>query len=183
MVMGAVFLMGVKEATAYNTCWHPLGYCGSHYYSYVSFYDGTGFSGSNATAISNSGASWSSGYVGVSQSVIGPVNAYVGYTNINVPQAPARTDAYFNPSDPYEITYNEIYLNSFYTWYTNGTMHQWSPSQQWAYADVRTVTVHEMGHMLGLAHSCTSSAAVMCVTWTAKWSPATDDWNGINALY
>lgn len=186
-ILGGAAVWAVPPVQAYNTCWHPSGYCGSAYYSSVSWYDDTGFSGSSATAVNDSGTAWNNGgYVGVNRTSGAPFNAYVGYMNIGVPNAPGRTDAYFNASDPYEIIYNEIYLNSFYAWFTSGaswTMHQWTPSQQWAYADIKTITVHEMGHMLGLAHACNSSSAVMCVTWTVKWSPVTDDWNGINALY
>lgn len=169
---------GLKQAGAYNTCWHPQGYCGSHYYSGVSFYDNTGWSGAKAAAVSSSGSAWDSWYVSVSQSVTCPCNVEVGLANFQNPYIPGYTAAYFNGGDPYEIIYNQVYLNTQYTWYTDGTM-----DQQWARADVRTVTVHEMGHMLGLAHDCTYTAAVMCVTWQAKPSPHWDDWNGIAALY
>ncbi len=187
MSFGAVILLGVLvgwgtadlgTADAYSTCLHPDGYCGSHFYSGVSFADSSGWSGSKATAITNSGAAWSSSYVGVSQTVTCPCNALVYLVNFGSYIAPGATHNWYQPGDPYEIVYSEIYLNSLFTWYTDGTMNLNNH-----YADVRTVTLHEMGHMLGLAHDCTYTSAVMCVTWTSKWNPQTDDWNGINALY
>jgi hypothetical protein len=59
-LVGFVFLLVLfaDRAEAYNTCVHPQGYCGSHYYSGISWRDDTGWTGAKATAISSSGTTW-----------------------------------------------------------------------------------------------------------------------------
>ncbi len=82
------------------------------------------------------------------------------------------------------IIYAAAYLNSDppgdggFTWYTDGTMNEANKQ-----ADVRTITVHELGHTLALAHDCTPDTQVMCVTWTQKWNVTSDDKNELKAIY
>lgn len=179
LLVGWALTSEFGTAKSYNTCEHPSGYCGSHYYSSIGWTNSTGWGGSFATAISNSGSTWNSaGYVGVGQSANCPCNAIVYAANLGTYAYPAITYVYFNSGDPYEIIYSEIYLNTLYSWYVDGTLDPVTHK-----ADVRTVTTHEMGHMVGLNHDCTYSAAVMCATWTQKWGLAADDLNGLNALY
>jgi hypothetical protein len=110
---------------------------------------------------------------------IGPVNGWVDLAAYGTAWPPGITAVYFHPSDPYEVTYAETYLNTSWTWYTDGTM-----SETLKRADVRTITTHEIGHWLALDHDCSvSTLAVMCPNWAAKWSLYWDDWLGIHALY
>ncbi|MCA9844653.1 MAG: matrixin family metalloprotease [Dehalococcoidia bacterium] len=169
-----------QEAKAYNTC-NNFGYCGAHYYySTVPWSDSTGWTGAKVTAMNLAGISWNyaSPSLSLTKSTYCPCLANVG-TVYQIGIVPGMTYTSFNPNDPYEVWFGPSYLNTFFTWYTDGTMDRDN-----AKADVRTVTLHEMGHWMYLNHDCGSHpSAVMCPDWTAKWSLTSDDINGMNALY
>ncbi|WP_156163717.1 hypothetical protein [Demequina subtropica] len=84
-----------------------------------------------------------------------------------------------------------IYSSYSSRWLWSNVAHgPWKDSGQ-VTTDIRTVTVHEVGHAAGLAHpwECTGafttaeSASVMNAQWTAlRRSPTTDDKAGFNAL-
>jgi hypothetical protein len=81
------------------------------------------------------------------------------------------------------VTSAMLYLNPAFTWNTTGTMNQ-SRSQ----ADVRTVTIHEIGHWLVLNHpnACGSMTqaekdATMNPDWRKKWNTTSDDKSGAAA--
>lgn len=78
-----------------------------------------------------------------------------------------------------------IYFNSNFSWNTSGTM-----DQSKSIADVRTVAVHEYGHLLTLLHpsSCGSMTtaetnSAMNPNWTQKWNTNSDDRAGAAAMY
>jgi Matrixin len=136
-----------------------------------------------------SGSNWAVGTVGKSWQ--GPV-VHKGswYMNASGPAggfggAPGITQLSFQPSNGGTITWANIFLNSSFSWNTNGVLNQ-STKQ----ADIRTVATHELGHLLMLHHpgachtmSTAEKAAVMNVTWTKKWSLNSDDKAGAAAMY
>jgi hypothetical protein len=77
-------------------------------------------------------------------------------------------------------------LNVTYTWNTNGTFNQAQKK-----ADVRTVTLHEVGHAIGLRHpidcgqpyDAAEQNAAMHFSWSYKWSTRADDDAGNRFLY
>jgi len=69
----------------------------------------------------------------------------------------------------------------YFEWYTNGTMDNSSYTP--AKVDVRTVTIHELGHTLGLGDDCTPSGCVMCANWTQKWDVTEADKNDLKGIY
>lgn len=175
----AVTALRTESASAWDTCLHPSGYCGSHHYSSVQIADGTGWTGAKATAITNSIYQWDSSYIDVTKTATCPCTADIALSAGGLGYAPGWNINSYNPSDAYQITYSQNLLNSSYTWYTDGTMNV--PNGQ---VDVRTIITHEMGHMLGLDHSCSYSGAVMCVSYyVSKWYPSYDEWAGIDAMY
>ncbi len=83
-----------------------------------------------------------------------------------------------------QITKARQYQNTDYSWNFSGTMV--SGSQ----ADVHTVVMHEMGHILGLLHplycgtmTAAEQAAAMNPDWTKKWDTNSDDEAGAATLY
>jgi hypothetical protein len=107
----------------------------------------------------------------------------VDFSDQGLGSDPGRT---FNSTKYSPHARSTIYLNSDYTWYTNGTMNYALKK-----ADVQTVVTHEVGHASGLEHpdfcheppSPAEKSAVMTVTWTKKWTIGSDDRDGIRALY
>jgi hypothetical protein len=81
-----------------------------------------------------------------------------------------------------DITRARMYLNSSSSWHWNdqGSMDQYN-----YIADVRTVVLHEFGHMFELFHDCGNHPeAVMCPQATnAKWDLKFDDTHGATIMY
>jgi hypothetical protein len=72
------------------------------------------------------------------------------------------------------FTYAHLFLNFFYT-------------QNYSTGEIQSVAAHELGHMIGLAHS--SGCVLMVGDTYTRWTvcglnaPVTDDINGANHLY
>jgi Matrixin len=78
-----------------------------------------------------------------------------------------------------------VILNSRFTWNTSGTMNQAQRR-----TDVRTVSLHEIGHANGLHHpsacgamTAAEVASAMNPNWTNKPNTNSDDKAGIAAAY
>lgn len=69
-----------------------------------------------------------------------------------------------------------IYTNSVVRW--NGPVAEELNSNR-----LKETATHEMGHVLGLAHSNTTQAIMRATGWIYGTYPIDDDWNGINAIY
>ncbi|KAF8031797.1 hypothetical protein BT93_D0877 [Corymbia citriodora subsp. variegata] len=88
---------------------------------------------------------------------------------------------------PFDGPYN-ILAHAFYP--TNGRLHfdadeHWSTSPSSYQVDLESVAVHEIGHLLGLAHSADQNAIMFATLQigSIKRNPRQDDINGIHALY
>ncbi|HEY6957714.1 MAG TPA: matrixin family metalloprotease [Candidatus Limnocylindria bacterium] len=77
-----------------------------------------------------------------------------------------------------------ITWNTYYGW-NPGTTYCDSNSPHVSWYDLRSTSLHELGHALGLGHSGDSSAEMYATLagCTYKGSLATDDRNGIIAIY
>lgn len=81
---------------------------------------------------------------------------------------------------------SDVSLNTNFTWNLVGNMNQAQMK-----ADVRTVSVHEIGHSTGLDHpkrcgppvTVDEQNAAMTVAWVQRWTTRVDDDNGNRALY
>ena len=172
-----------RSASAYDTCQSGGGPCGGRWSpGTINYHDSTGWEGAKHDAIVSSAQTWhntpTSLYLYYDFSPTGPYQASVAQTNLDVMgyPIPAVTWTYYSGLT---ITGAQTYLNTTWTWYTDGTMNQ--PLKR---VDVRTVTTHEMGHWMFLNHPCTAHPeAVMCPVFATKWSLASDDVAGLQSLY
>jgi hypothetical protein len=150
------------------------------------------FSASALTAIEAAGNQWNganSGFVFSYHppSASGPFSMYVrrpSFKNKGFPDIPGRT--VWKSGSTNRLISVKVFLNDDWGWNTSGTM-----SQKNRQTDVRTVTLHEMGHALVLAHpqecgmpiSSAETDSVMNVQYKKKWNVNSDDINGIRAIY
>lgn len=105
--------------------------------------------------------------------------AYYGYPDVpGLTQNMDKSNGRHNRSD--------IHLHSNFNWNLDGIMNQNERK-----ADVRTVSVHEIGHSTGLGHprNCgdpftfDEENSAMHPNWKKKWTTRVDDDNGNKALY
>jgi hypothetical protein len=170
-------------ASAYNLC---ANVCGARWYTHqAAWHDSTGWTGAKQTAVLSAGPKWNAVAdtftLSYDSSPTGPYQANVSLYNLDSLGIyfPGYTWTYTATGDAYDIVGGDTYLNSTWSWYTDGTMNQSTKL-----ADVLTVTLHEMGHWMLLAHPCGSQpGAVMCPQYVAKWNLTQDDILGMQALY
>lgn len=128
------------------------------------------------------GSTWNVSYI--APGPLGPP-ANGGWISMSTPAigfggVPGITQVSGNP-----IVAANSWLNPAYTWNAAGVMNQAQLK-----ADVTTVTLHELGHWLFLAHpsqcgamDASEVAAVMNPQWTSKWSLNADDKAGSANMY
>lgn len=185
-MLGVALLLWARPwhvASAYNLCWNV---CGARWYSHqTTWHDSTGWTGARQTAVLSAGPKWDAVQdtftLSYDYSPTGPYQNNVSLYNLDSLGIyfPGNTWIYTAPGDAYDIVGGDTYLNSTWSWYTDGTMNQSAKL-----ADVLTVTLHEIGHWMLLAHPCaTQPGAVMCPSYVAKWDITQDDMLGMQALY
>ena len=140
------------------------------------------FPSSTYSDISAAATKWSQGNTGknfnIYQPPMGPTRVYVTRASFSAqgwPSNPAQTNHYI--PDGY-LRSSTIYLNSDWSWNTSCDL-----SQSGHRADLPTIIVHEMGHLVRLLHDSNHTEAVMWPDYTCKRQLATDDKNGVGARY
>lgn len=97
-----------------------------------------------------------------------------GFTDLGAGGAVGLASIWSSGSDIVEV---DIRLNTYQNWATNGAANA---------DDVQGVLTHEIGHLLGMAHSDVPEATMWPYTWYGDTSRRTleqDDILGVSALY
>jgi hypothetical protein len=100
---------------------------------------------------------------------------------------PGQTEYKWGTPGAGKIVGADIYLNPEYSWNEGGDLNKANKI-----ADVRTIVVHELGHLLRLKHpnQCgpgdpmpVEERAAMTVSWEKRWTINADDKSGLRYKY